>query len=263
MYLPSKCLTGLSKVNAKYKTTQDPILGRWCDSDLPLLCCYYLLDYIHVLKRGSPFPNCNLRGVPPDVPPASPAQSLYLPTEEFCYQVRQDQGVVPSVVPEVPAVLGRQPGSESKRGRHKAGSPACSGCHHRWCHQLMLLPCAALTAWTVSIESFFGLVWFLVLLGFFFRQWKSQRGWINNVVGKVFLFLNRVMLWPRLFWVRGTCTTGIFIQTPGPSVTQGMGQAHKDYKMTSNRQRKEPWGRSGCGQRESAEVTVHTFMHPL
>lgn len=33
--LPTKCLTGMSKTNAKYNTSQDPISGRWCDSDLP------------------------------------------------------------------------------------------------------------------------------------------------------------------------------------------------------------------------------------
>lgn len=36
MCLPSKCLSDMSKTNAKHKTTQDPISGRWCDSDLPL-----------------------------------------------------------------------------------------------------------------------------------------------------------------------------------------------------------------------------------
>jgi len=51
---------------------------------------------------------------------------------------------VPSVVPEVPVVLGRQTGSKGRRGRCGAGSPACPGCHHL--SQLMLFVCAALAA---------------------------------------------------------------------------------------------------------------------
>jgi len=35
MWLSSKCFAGMNNTNVRYKTTQDPVLGMSCESDLP------------------------------------------------------------------------------------------------------------------------------------------------------------------------------------------------------------------------------------